>query len=1500
MTIVSLTATVVMRTRLAVLSLSSLVLLVIVYPSALAQTPSLTTLEPGKPIERLLKGGEIAEFEVKVKHGQFIRIESEPTNIDIVLTVTDEDAKAIVEMDGDSNFLWRESISSIAEKDGNYKVQIRGVGPKEFTGSFVVKVVERRKPQPADYKRMEAERALIRAIKLGKEDKAKDSAEVFEAAARLWREYGDQYWEAVSEWNLAWAYHFSNRDNDAIKLHTQALLAFQSLNARVGEAAALAGIGIIYMSGNNHEAARDKLEKSLTIIRALKRPKSEYNRLNALVGVYYNLNQTDLVFESLNRMLEISIQLKRRDDERETRFRLGSLLYLKGDFSKAQTYMEQALEIDTELKDTPGQVNRLTALARIYDKLDKDGLEQKALDDALALAVTAKDLKSQGNVLKEIGSRSLLRRHDCDGARKTLLQAFHNLEEAADKEGQGNVLDLLATASMCLGDNDKVIEYSARGFEIKKSLNDYVGQVSTLSSLGIGYFNAGQVDKGFQEHEQALEIARKKNLGFQEVQCLSVLAQDYAGVQNYEKATGMGEQALTIARELRNQGLIQTTLSSLGNYYLWSNQYDQAQKKYEEALKSSSDAKDKDHESSNLHSLGLLYARKRQFDRALEFFERALRIAQDLGFADRTIYILSSIGNLYVQQSQFEVAIKTFDQAYEQAKANRNLNWQRSLLVSLGNTFSKLGQFEKAQSSFEQAAEKARESKDRTSQAIAQLALGHLYLSLNQYEKALDKFKEVETIARETKSRWLMGFASEGIGTVNTDLSQNQTAQGNYEQSLALMKESFDRTNEGNVLNVLGNTYLNLKQYDKALSYYEQSLAVARELKNKQSEVFPLVNLGIVFQKKDELGKAQSFFDQGLALAQEVKDRGNEGSALRGLGEISFKLKRYKSAEDYYRRSLAIAKEVQSKKLEGSVLQDLMDLENGVRKPQLAILYGKLAVNAYQAIRGNIKNFDKESQHSYLKDKEEAYRTLADILISQDRFIEAQAVLGLLKDEEYSQLARSGENGDTVPYAAVETDSMARIENLISLERRRDDILKIKNRTPEQEAMANDLTEKINDANAKLDSALTALAGNEKSAGLRVEEFFRNKNLKGALTELRQRTNSGVVALYTLVGTGEETGEKKDPRAEKTKFGWIIMVTEKGHKAYPIDVTDFNQTVFRFREALTTDKYDPRPLAEKLYNALFRQRSSRQKRTLEQDIEEYLAPYRSKTLMWSLDGVLRYIPMAALHDDKVYLIQKYLNVLFTEKSEKFLLAENRQDWEILGVGVSESRDGFAALPGVKTELETIVRSENTAKGILNGTIRLNDNFKKTVFFNTVASGEYPVVHVASHYSFKPGQQKDSFLLAGDGRLTFGEMEKNENLFGTVDLLTLSACDTGITDNGKEAEGFSYKAQELGAKSVIASLWQVSDQGTPELMIRFYRLHSENTSTSKGEAFRKAQLSLLGARPLSLSRGTGVRSSVRVSDGAAPKLELPLFLRDPQRPFAHPHYWASFVLIGNWR
>lgn len=223
----------------------------------------------------------------------------------------------------------------------------------------------------------------------------------------------------------------------------------------------------------------------------------------------------------------------------------------------------------------------------------------------------------------------------------------------------------------------------------------------------------------------------------------------------------------------------------------------------------------------------------------------------------------------------------------------------------------------------------------------------------------------------------------------------------------------------------------------------------------------------------------------------------------------------------------------------------------------------------------------------------------------------------------------------------------------------------------------NQLEREIERANRELRLSLEALGKADADVKPRAEEIEKAKSLQSDLQELGQ----GAVALYTVVS--------KDA-------GWIILIGPDIRKAYPIDVAGLEQAVLDFRETLRSPTFDPRPLARKLYRKLFLQTSPRQKTTLASDLETYLSNYRDKTLMWSLDGVLRYVPVAALSPDgEHYLVERYRNVVFTTASLPRLKDGVNPRWEALGLGVSVEKDGFPPLAGVERELRAIIGADDS-------------------------------------------------------------------------------------------------------------------------------------------------------------------------------------------------------------
>jgi CHAT domain-containing protein len=302
-----------------------------------------------------------------------------------------------------------------------------------------------------------------------------------------------------------------------------------------------------------------------------------------------------------------------------------------------------------------------------------------------------------------------------------------------------------------------------------------------------------------------------------------------------------------------------------------------------------------------------------------------------------------------------------------------------------------------------------------------------------------------------------------------------------------------------------------------------------------------------------------------------------------------------------------------------------------------------------------------------------------------------------------------------------------------------------------------------------------------------------------------------------------------------------------------------------------------------------------------------LAQSSLPTLLWSLDGALRYLPMAALYDGHRYLVERFNNVLFTPESYGHMadapLASGSAP-SVLAMGISKSYGGLPALPGVMRELDAVVHdpAAPASHGVLEGKLLPNEQFTLTALKTELGAGKsVPVVHIASHFVVETGSGEEPYLMLGGEAggeaqgyaWNLSAMESSPVAFHGTRLLTLSACSTGKdyqSRNGLEMDSLGMIAQQKDAEAVLATLWDVNDASTSQLMSDFYARWMKDPLSGKAEALRRAQMALLHAA--SASPGSSNERGFEVVQEAASSVQY--------AGYSHPFYWAPFVLIGNYQ
>jgi TPR repeat protein/CHAT domain-containing protein len=538
--------------------------------------------------------------------------------------------------------------------------------------------------------------------------------------------------------------------------------------------------------------------------------------------------------------------------------------------------------------------------------------------------------------------------------------------------------------------------------------------------------------------------------------------------------------------------------------------------------------------------------------------------------------------------------------------------------------------------------------------------------------------------------------------------------------------------------------------------------------------------------------------------------------------------------------------------------------QNG--RPEAALFFAKVSVNRLQEARGYIKDLDDDLRECFLDVHKDRYRWLADLFIEMGRFVEAENVLAMLKDFELRQYTRAADPGsslDAMPLSADQSATLATAEratNSLALaaktKARLNDARSNRELTPAEAAERQAAVDALDAAStafkAELGRLQTAVAGLDRKGAEPARGWIQAlPSIRGTVKKLGPE----VAALHAVV--------------LPNRIQWLLTTAEY-QKSITVDVpeSELNTAVGAFREALQDNKSDAAAPGRALYDLVFR------------GVDAELKAAGAKHVMLSLDMGLRYVPFAALHDGGDWLVKRYAFSQFRPDTDSTLLDDGPSEWRIAGFGSSQEAPGFRPLPQVVAELRAVVPQPQS--------VWLDGAFTKAAL-KSALQDDYNVVHIATHFHLSPRSPEKPFLLLGAGeKLTLDDFWSQYDL-ADVDLLALSACQTAVASDavdGAEIDGMGGLAQNAGAKAVLASLWPVADDSTAKLMQQFYE-RRRSGGLDKAAALREAQLRIMGMA----ADGTLVDRNIIVPAGEA--------AHGPQT-YAHPFFWAPFILLGNFR
>jgi CHAT domain-containing protein/Tfp pilus assembly protein PilF len=902
---------------------------------------------------------------------------------------------------------------------------------------------------------------------------------------------------------------------------------------------------------------------------------------------------------------------------------------------------------------------------------------------------------------------------------------------------------------------------------------------------------------------EALELYREAGNRLGEAITVGLIGNCHKRLGDYERALELLEQALIMKRELGNRLEEGKTLSHLGLVHWEQADYDRAIEHLEEAAAIGKEIDDAKLQGAALNNLSLVFDELGDYERSLEQYRLALDLFRDTGFAEGESYVLGNIGGVHLLLGQFREAMGYYEQALA---ISERLESKPSMSQDLGNL------------------------------AICHLGLGEASQALARLDRALALAREAG-LAKE-EADWL-----KGKGDVLLDTGQHSEGLALYEQALSTYESAGLQRELAESLNELAALHLQLGDLAAAEEYLQRSLSVARSINFTRGVLTDLTALGELERRRERYEKAADFLRQALAGADEAGESTVAASCHIQLAVNYRDQGEFDRALAEARLGLEATRGLDSKLLQAEALYTLGDIEleqgkapaalarfdeapgllAGLGEPDIAwrlahrrgraleaLTRREQAVEAYkeavrliETVRGRLH--DERFRAGYIDDKHEAYIDLARLLVLLDRQEEAFSYAEKLRARTYLDL--------------LSRDRMPRL-------------------TDEQRRRETELRQRVRRLQRSLEEELDPTYEPRRQAMERfvVELDEAESDYEEFLSGLRD-VDPDLAATWTLaVPDAGTTRSSLPPDSALLEFivgnraTIVFALTRDGLRAHlaPLARKDLRTKVELLRELIRRrDSDDWRYPAASLSATLIEPVLS----------DHRLAPVRHLILV--PHDVLHYLPFAVLPrgDRDRALIEDY-RLSYLPAAGTLVLAARGESMA----------DGLLALAPGSTRLRHSATEARAVAAALAGTSRVLVGKEATErSFKTLAP-DFGTLHLATHNTWNRPNPLLSALELEPGSGEDGRLEVHEilDLELVADLVTLSACETalgtsyrGTTPIGDDFVGLTRAFLHAGSGAVVASLWEVDDESTLDLMKRFYfRLNeSERPAAALAEAQR---------------------------------------------------------------
>jgi len=998
------------------------------------------------------------------------------------------------------------------------------------------------------------------------------------------------------------------------------------------------------------------------------------------------------------------------------------------------------------------------------------------------------------------------------------------------------------------------------------------------------YREAGQLSYGTLEEKrksiekcyEALEQYRRASDRKREAETLNSMGGVYRALGDTRKALEKYNEALPIRRAAGDRGGEADTLNNIGLIHWGLGDMQKALEKYNEALPIYRAVGDRVGEAGAFYNIGAAYRALGDMRKALEKYNEALPIFRAMGDRDGEAATLNGVALIHAGLGDMQKALETLNEALPIRRAAGDRGEEATILNNMGDVYRVLGDMQKALEKFNEALLIRRAVGDRGGEAATLNNIGVAYQYLADMGKALEKYNEALPIWRAVGNRNGESQTLNNIGMVHRSLGDMGKALEKLNEALLIKRAVSDRSGEAQTLSNIGTVYWTMGDMGKALEKLNEALPIRKAVGDRNGEAQTLGNIGIVYLSLGDIGKALEKFNEALPVRRAVGDPIGVAATLLGIARVEQK--------------------------RGDLNQARQTIEQ--------------AVGMIELLRANPNS--QELRASYFASQQDIYQTYIDILMQLHKQTPGAAFDAVALAASERARARS--------LLELLTEAQADIRQGVDnslLERERSLRHRLNARAAAQvRLLSRKHTPEQADAGAKEIASITTeyeeIRAQIRAGSPRYAALTQPQPLN--LTEIQQQAldpdtllleySLGDNASYLFVVSQTSiTSYQLPKRAEIEAATLRVRDLLTAQQPRPGETAAERQS--RIKEARANYWQQAAVLSRMLLGPAASQLGSKRLLIVADGALQYL-PFGALPALETGrrgDGAAgrngKPRPVAPSPRRPVVLTPLIVNHEVVHSPSASALALLRRELArrqpaaksvaILADPVF-SADDVRVKPGGKAvdskeipsdltraisdlrgELRRLLMTRDEAETILSATPR-NDGFAALDFRAsraTATSGElsgYRIVHFATHGLLNGEHPELSGLVLSlvdeQGRPQDGFLRMHEifNLQLPAELVVLSACQTGLGKpiKGEGLVGLTRGFMYAGAARVVASLWEVNDVATAELMKRFYRRMLQD-----------------GMRPAAALRAAQIEMWKKTQ-------------------WQSPFYWGGFILQGEWK